>query len=69
MEHKLGGSYTGRIPCRCDSCRAQHARDAREYRLRRRPPTIGQLKADIRELEAFKAGVLAARSAQAQVTQ
>lgn len=61
MEHRPGGSYAGRIPCRCASCKSEHARLAREYRRAHKPPSIGKLKQDIRELEAFKAGVLAAR--------
>lgn len=66
MEHVPGGSYTNvRKPCRCTDCRARHAAHQRDYSKRHRRPSIGKLNAELMELRAFKAGVLAAQAAQA----
>lgn len=65
MDHVPGGSYTNtRKPCRCESCRLLHNQRQREYSKRHRRPSIGKLNAELAELRAFKAGVLAAQGIQ-----
>jgi hypothetical protein len=66
MEHKQGGSYTGRPgrTCRCDTCRADHARRAREYRQKypERTPAarmkleLSQLREQVSAMRAILGG-------------
>ena len=64
MDHIPGGRYTSsRKPCRCSSCRAQHAADAADYQRRHpqyRAGQIERLKLQVAELKAWQQNVLAA---------
>ena len=58
MEHIPGGYYTGRKPCRCDSCKADHARRARGFRQDHpnyQGEIIKSLRAEVAELRAWVA--------------
>lgn len=56
MEHWQGGSYTSPTkPCRCDSCRADHNRRAREYnRTHPRSQVIKSLRAELAALRTWR---------------